>query len=135
MRGICKIHQPVGRESSAGSTANKLPPRSRDGRVLILCHNGCLPSDEDGKSRTVLIYCGSIAGREKAEVLISLGAIRSDLFCLALAVDFAGSGAFSDGYFFPATVRQVASPAQASSFLLRKPGQPPSDNSLDSPGL
>lgn len=64
--------------------------------------------------------------------------IRSDLICLALVVNFTGSGAFSDVFFFffpSATVRQVASPAQPSSFLLRKPGQPPFDNSLDYSGL
>lgn len=38
--------------------------------------------------------------------------------------------------FFPsAIVKQVASPVQHSSFLLRKPGQPPFDNSLDYSGL
>lgn len=41
-----------------------------------------------------------ITGKEKTEVLISVRTIGFDLLCLALVVNFTGSGAFSDDYFF-----------------------------------
>lgn len=56
--------------------------------------------------------------KEKAELLISLTTIKSDLFCFAFQTNFTVFGSFFWWlFFFSATIKQVASPAQASGVV------------------
>lgn len=75
----------------------------------------------------ILVNCEDEQNRKSRGVDQCLYYTRFNVICLVLVVNFTGSGAFFSlmVIFFSATVRQVASSAQLSSFLLKKPGQPP----------
>lgn len=93
--------------------------------------------EAEKKTQSLIYYAGT---QQKGGMRwISMSTIKFIYFVVILAfvgeVHWSWELFFLMVIFFSATVKQVASLAQPSSFLLRKPGQPPSDNSLDSPGL
>lgn len=116
----------AGLESSGGSAVNsKLPARNTDECMKFN------PPIRWGLKRHAAHKCESTL--EDAEELISRRSDFSDFsreFLLVLE-SFWGFFFLDSTSFLFTPVSQVASPAQPSSFLPRKPGQPPFDNSLD----
>lgn len=141
VRWICKIHQPAERVPTQVQQTSCLQEAEMSVWKSFNPLSQWLLPIRWGLIRNIAWFIVRVHNRkEKVEVLISFNTIRSNLFCLALVVNFTGLGAFFWWLFFlcysqAGCLFVLGLCRRCSYFLPRKPGQPPPDNSLDSSWL